>query len=315
MRPFLVLCGLSIVSLPLFAQPSKIYTSDIDNFWQAYDSVKTTTDTSRQRHFIQTLYMDKASPGLQSFIKARDHSARRHLDNINAFPKFWQSIRPNTLAIKNNIPQFEKAIRNFKKRYKHFRQPNLYFTIGCLNSGGTTDREKLLIGAEIATANAQTNATELNPWLQNVFKDLNGVLFLVVHEMVHTQQADDVQNGTLLARSIMEGAADFIAELLLEQPLTTPYARYGNAHEKELWQKFQQEMNGTDLQHWLYNGNNAPGGNADLGYYMGYVICKAYYQNSGNKRKALKEIIQLNYLDNKAVSAFLEKSGYANKWQ
>ncbi len=36
-------------------------------------------------------------------------------------------------------------------------------------------------------------------------------------------------------------------------------------------------------------------GKADLGYFMGYAICKTYYKNAKNKTKALKEIAELDY--------------------
>lgn len=292
----------------------KIHTEDIDHFWQAYDSVQTTTDTSRQLAFIQTIYLDQASAGLKDFMVAREHSAKRHLNNILRFPKYWKSIRPNTLAIQSSVKEIETIIAKFKTLYPNFKQPAIYFTIGCLNSGGTTSTDRILIGAEIATANAATDASELNPWLQNAFKAMNGVVFLVTHEMVHTQQRLNNSNGTLLSSCIAEGAADFISELLLQKEPPTPYLIYGKAHEKELWTKFQQEMNGTDRDYWLYNGNNAPNGVADLGYFMGYTICKSYYEHASNQENAIRAILELKLSNNKVVESFLKASGYANKW-
>ena len=43
---------------------------------------------------------------------------------------------------------------------------------------------------------------------------------------------------------------------------------------------------------------------------MGYAICKSYYNNSSNKKKAIKEIIELNYSDSNAVEDFLKSSNY-----
>jgi hypothetical protein len=43
---------------------------------------------------------------------------------------------------------------------------------------------------------------------------------------------------------------------------------------------------------------------------MGYTICHAYYNNSPDKKKAIKEIIELNYSDSTAVENFLAKSNY-----
>ena len=68
-------------------------------------------------------------------------------------------------------------------------------------------------------------------------------------------------------------------------------------------------MYGQETKKWLYNGNDAPCGNADLGYFMGYTICKAYYKNAKNKEQALKDIIELEYKKENVV-AFLVKSKY-----
>jgi uncharacterized protein YjaZ len=292
---------------------TKIFTSDIDNFWIAYDSVKTTTDTTKQKEFIQRLYLDKATSGLKDFIIAREHSPKRHLDNILKNPKFWVSLRPHTLQIKTFTSDIEKLMSRFKKLYPSFKQPDVYFTIGCLNSGGTTTADKILIGSEIAASDSTVDASEIGSWLRGVFKDNRNVVYLVAHEVGHTQQkgGDSEDDGTsnLLGYCIREGACDFIAELLLEKPVTSPYMTYGKANEKKLWESFQQEMYGQETKNWLYNDGDAPSGQADLGYFIGYKICKTYYENAKNKKKALKEIIELEY-NKESVLKFLEKSKY-----
>ena len=53
---------------------------------------------------------------------------------------------------------------------------------------------------------------------------------------------------------------------------------------KKLWKLFEVEMLGQETKNWLYNGDEAPNGNADLGYFIGYEICKSYYENSKNKK-------------------------------
>ena len=294
-----------------FGQTTKIFTSDIDNFWIAYDSVQTTKDTVKQLQFIQELYLDKATAGLKDFMIARGHSAKRHLQNILKFPKFWTSLRPHTLDIKNHTKEIEQLMQRFKLLYPSFKQPDVYFTIGVLNSGGTTNAEKILIGSEIACSDKTVDASELNSWLQGVFQNNKNVVYLVAHEVVHTQQklgdSEDDENTNLLGYCLREGACDFIAELLLEKEIASPYMTYGKANEKTLWQEFQNEMSGQEVKNWLYNGSQVQ--HADLGYFIGYAICKSYYDNSKNKKKAIKQIIELDYKP-KSVFKFLKKSKY-----
>lgn len=60
---------------------------------------------------------------------------------------------------------------------------------------------------------------------------------------------------------------------------------YGDLHEKALWQEFKNSLcknNGAD---WLYNGGTVKDKPADLGYYIGYKIAQAYYENAKDKNK------------------------------
>lgn len=287
----------------------KVFTIDIDNFWNAFDSVRTTTDSIKQVNYVQRLYIDKGTEGLKAFMKARSYDAPLYVSLIRRYPKFWNSIRPNTLAIKSKGKEIEKSIEKFKKLYPELRDAKMYFTIGGLRSGGTVGKGMVLVGAEIATGNPHTDASEFpNDWLRSVFKGSSeaNLVRLNVHEYVHTQQSGYTSN--LLAQSINEGACDFITELVMDKLLDGSYATYGRMHEDSLKKQFKEEMFTPVTERWLYNGSNAKV--ADLGYYMGYAICKSYYQQAKDKKKAIKEIIELNYDEPAMVVAFLRRSNY-----
>lgn len=294
----------------LFGQTkTKIFTSDITNFWMAYDSVLTTQDTIRQRDFIQRLYFDKATLGLKEFIVAKQFSVNGHLKVILKFPKFWQSVRPNTLRVENYRNEYERIMDRFRIIYPSFKQPDLFFTIGDLNSGGTTTQSKVLIGTEIGASDKTVDASEIYPVLQTIFKSQTSIVYLTTHEIVHTQQkGDNLYTIDLLSDCIKEGSADFIAEILLQKSVITPYMTYGIAHERELVKKFENEKFGVETQEWLYNGK-------DYGYFIGYKICKSYYDNAKNKQKAIFDILELKYGDKEQIRKFYAKSKYAKRWK
>lgn len=315
----LIMIFFAIASFGQKVYKTKIFTSDIDNFWIAYDSVLKVKDTTLQKNIIQTLYYDKATKGLKEFMELRQHSSGRLLKNILSKPKFWVSLRPHTLMINSYRNDIEKLLTRFRSIYPRFKQPDIYFTIGVLNSGGTTTKEEILIGSEIAAADSTVDASELGSWLSGVFKNNQNIVYMVAHEVGHTQQKDgDAEaNGklNLLGYCIREGACDFIAEKLLEKPIVSPYMTYGKANEKILWNNFKLEMYGQETKNWLYNGGDAPNGQADLGYFIGYSICKAYYDNARNKTKALKKIVSLDFTSRKKVHHFFEQSNYARENQ
>jgi len=127
----------------------------------------------------------------------------------------------------------------------------------------------------------------------------------MVHELVHRNQGP--QDGTLLSYTLSEGMADFVAELVTGRITNARLHPYGNAHEKELWAAFQQEMLGKDSHNWIANGRQeTPEKPCDLGYYVGYRIVQAYYQQAADKKQALADILNI-----RSAPDFLARSGYA----
>lgn len=299
------------LSLSSLAQKDrKVFTSDIDNFWIAFDSIQSTKDSLQQIGFIQKLYIDKGSKGLKAFMEARDYTAKLWVELIRKYPKFWNSIRPNTLTVKSYAAEIEQSIKKLKDLYPGLKEAKIYFTVGGLRSGGTTMDDMVLIGSEIATGNASTDVSEFpNNWLEGIFKNqqADNLVALNIHEYVHTQQKGNPKD--LLGQAIKEGACDFIMELVTGKLLQNNYIVYGRQHAADLKERFKLEMFTTAYSNWLYNGSNARNV-ADLGYYMGYVICKTYYENSSDKKTAIKEIIELNYSNSDAVENFLKRSKY-----
>ncbi|MBV8252377.1 MAG: hypothetical protein JO154_07190 [Chitinophaga sp.] len=287
-----------------------IFTSDVDHFWQAFDSMHTVQDKEQQIAFMKTLYTDKATPGLLQFMEVRHFDAVKLVENITKYPKFWASIRPNTLRVKEKLPAIEQAIADFRKLYPELRNAKMYFTITATRSAGTVKDSISLIGTELATGNKYTDVSEFpDNRLASFFKnqESDNILLVAVHEYVHTQQK--AEGKILLGQCLDEGACDFVAEQVLKTTLTNSYLVYGRSHEDTLKTQFKKEMMGTDFSNWLYNGavSKTMG---DLGYFMGYVICKSYYLHAKDKKKAIKDIISLDYSDQAAILKFLDDSKY-----
>jgi hypothetical protein len=288
----------------------EIYLSDIDNFWRAYDSVQTTTDSVKQVSYIQTLYIDKGTDGLRLFMKVRSLTPGLWVHVIRQYPGFWRSIRPNTLVVRQKEGEILSGVEKFRATYSNYKEGKIYFTIGALKAAGVAEGRSLLIGTELAMGNVYTDVSEFpNKRLENFFKQTktDNIVAITVHEYVHTQQKEE--GKTLLGQSIYEGACDFIAELVLGRTLVYPYLEYGRAHEGELKAKFREEMFNEDYSQWIYNSSTTKG-IGDLGYFMGYTICKAYYNKMADKSEAVRRIIELSYSDRTAIGEFLRESGY-----
>jgi hypothetical protein len=290
----------------------KVVTDDIDNFWNAYDSIRTTKDSIKQLHYIQRLYINRGTPGLQAFMEAKDYTAEGYVSAIRRYPKFWNSVRENTLMAKSLTTEFDPAIKILNSIYPQLKPAVIYFCIGTLYSGGTSGNGMVLIGTELATGTPNVDVSELPPDLKARLSayfqgdPIKNIVPLNIHEYVHTQQQGEPYN--LLSQSIYEGACDFITELVTLKTLPLPYMSYGPQHQQELKVQFANEMFMSNNKNWLYNipTETRP---ADLGYFMGYTICRAYYNNK-NKKQAVNDMLNLNYADTAAVEKFLIESRY-----
>lgn len=166
----------------------------------------------------------------------------------------------------------------------------------------------LVIGLELALADSTINTSEYQSQRKKDYyrnSESGGIEFVAVHEYVHTLQKSLVNNN-VLKNSIYEGACDFIAELVIGKPIDLKYIQYGYENYSTVLEFFRQDLLSTNFDDWFHNHNVST--IKDLGYFIGYEICKNYYKNAVNKQVAIKEIIELDYSDDKAVLRFLKDS-------
>jgi hypothetical protein len=91
-------------------------------------------------------------------------------------------------------------------------------------------------------------------------------------------------NQSLLAQSLGEGCASFLAAIITGDDPTKAANQYGLAHEHDLWIEFQRDMMSTNVSNWLYDGDRSKDRPADLGYFIGARICGAYYMNAKDRQ-------------------------------
>ena len=285
----------------------QIITTDLDNFWKAYDALKNSKDSIKT---FQELYIDKASPEFKKFLELREFKAKEYVDRIKTAPKFWKTIRPMTISVKRKKAEFDNIYQKMNKLYDKFQPPNICFAISPMRTGGTTSKGLILIGTEIATVNPKfVDISEVNGFMKKIFQNSTGdINSMIAHELIHTQQPNgDNENASLLSQAIIEGAADFIGSMILgKKTMNKAIFEYGKKNEQALWNEFKQDIKlnkGFDDTDWFYNyDSNRP---ADLGYYLGYKIVESYYNKSKNKKQTIKEIIEM-----KNAEEFLKKSKY-----
>lgn len=301
--------ALGVLIIPLMAQAqnrdplaTEIITSDLDRFWVALE--KAGDDVNPQ--LIDEWYLKQGSKGIKGFTKGRIKNAAHLSSVIKSHTKYYHSIKSSTDSIAGMKDQIRQSLVKLKELYPKAIFPPVYFVIGALNSGGTSSHDGLIIGAEMYGRTPHTPVEELDNWLVTVIKSVDHIPHIVAHELIHFQQQYD--GGSLLAASIKEGSADFIAELISGRHINQHVHDFANPKEKELWLEFKARMNEKNYSGWLYSSSD--GRPNDLGYWIGYKIAKAYYDQATDKKKAIDDLFHI-----KDFNAFLDQSGYAKKFE
>lgn len=289
--------------------------SDIERFWTAYDSIQTISDSTQQISLIEKLYIEPGTAGLHALMEARNYTSAEFVEAILTYPKFWTSVRDNTLK----APTFEndliKGIQNLRDLYPELKPAKIYFTVGALRTNGTTLDSLVLIGSELALTDENTDPSEFpesyRAARRTFFKSnpIDDVVLLNVHEYVHTQQQPIVQN--LLSQCLYEGVAEFVSTKAMNVPSAAPAIEFGKANEQEVRAKFERDLFFTNKTYeWLWGDANNGFGVRDLGYYVGYEICERYYESQDDKLAAIKTLIELDYTNQEAIQAFVDQTGY-----
>jgi hypothetical protein len=272
----------------------KLITTDIDNFWRAYDA----SQPGDRAAAFQKLYLEPGSPGLKDFLKLRITSAEELAKTVDATPKFYATIRPSTLAVASQKEAILAHLKRFKELYPEASFPNVYFVIGRLTTGGTTGNSGLLIGTEVYSLADTVDSSEIqqsNPAFLKAMGSIGKLPLIVVHELVHSQQKHKGKT-MLLSQSLIEGAADFVTQLVASSTINAYANEWASARRDELFRKFAHDVAETPniWNGWMYNFSCVQGDEpADLGYWIGAEICRAYYEAAESKPAALRDIVRM----------------------
>ncbi|HEV8286423.1 MAG TPA: DUF2268 domain-containing putative Zn-dependent protease [Chitinophagaceae bacterium] len=292
------------ISDPLKAE---LVTSDIHHFWDAYDRVQ--KDTAHAIELYSRYYFEKASPGLQDYFTARIFSVENFVANQKKKTAFYQAIRQNTLKVDEFKDQIQKSFVKLKGLYDAAVFPNVYFVIGRWNSAGTVSDNGLLIGTDMMSKSGAVPLHELSLWEKNNYKSIDNLPYIVAHELIHSQQNNMKNDTTTLSACIREGMADFLCELISGKSSNERLLIFAKGKEKQIWKDFEKDMYLKRANNWIANsGQETPDHPADLGYWMGYQICKAYYEEMPDKKQAVHDMLHIqNYKDFLAKSRYIEK--------
>lgn len=283
----------------------KIVATDVSQFWEAFARALPQNRLS----VFQKDYVSRGSIGLKDYMEQRTIDLSSLVGAVDTHRDYYTAIRENSLQAITLQEPLRESLRKFKVLYPDASFPDIYFIIGNLQSRGSLTQNGLIIAVEVFSMGPNIPTSEFEDsdklYLHPII-DLHGS---VMQQVVRYQQFPGGLLTTVLAESLLEGSADFLSELVIGKPFNETLHTYGDAHERELWLQFKQDMGTNKLNQWLFNRETVVGKPAELGAYMGYRITQAYYNRSPDKKQAIKDIVTV-----RDFNRLLNESHYGDKF-
>ncbi|NNJ89843.1 MAG: hypothetical protein HKP53_10600 [Eudoraea sp.] len=282
----------------------------MDQFWPYFEEAKTSPDSAMQylKNYILT-----GPPEIRDYYAIRYYNLENMYGQmINGSPKYYTYLRGylRKQSVEGLKQQTELAMQTFKTLYPNAVFPKVYMVPGLLNSGGTASEMGLFIGGDMYGRSDGMPVMELNDWQKEAIMEMTMLPQLILHELMHFQQnyGDEENRDTVLYKIIEEGVCDFLVELSTGIPIRSTQLEYLDSPEnfELISADLQQELFSEDVSNWLYNGGSIEDRPHDLGYALGYLISKSYYQNAVDQKKALEALLTTN-----DMRSILKASDYA----
>jgi hypothetical protein len=314
--PWLLPIALLLSPIAIIAQsvPPTVVTTDVANFWDAFDLITSTTDTALQRTFLATQFLDKATVGQRAMIAARRYTADQYLNAIRRYPRFWSSMRANMQQASSHAAAIDRGVEQLRQLYPSLRPATVTFTVGVFRSPGTIVDGQVLLGSEFALGDSTIDTSEFPPSMSHMApyfaaNPIKSIVQLTVHEYVHTQQRDEAY--VLLNRSLYEGVAEYVSVVATGIPTSSPAIAYERTHRSRIQQRFSlQLLSGAAVDQWLYNDTRNEFGIRDLGYAVGYAIAERIVMKARDRQAAIRQLIELAPNDSLALDQIVDSSGY-----
>jgi uncharacterized protein YjaZ len=272
-----------------------VRTDDVARFYSVYE----TAHENPTAEALQRDYIDEGSPGLRHLAEIRNVSGATIAKAIAAHPQIFADATRCMAVLPRVHSRVVAALDELGRLYPKAQFPPVTIAISRGKPVAVADSSGVIVGLEALCA-----VNYLNPNVEDRF------VHTIAHEYTHVQQAlaspqfYNDPKPTVLQASLIEGAADFVATLIAgEAAFRSPYAPADEAAYKDIETRFVADEDKTNLSQWIDNGSLTEPG--DLGYWVGYRIVKSYYQHSTDKRRALREIIEMN-----DAKTFLARSGW-----
>jgi hypothetical protein len=171
-------------------------------------------------------------------------------ETVQKYPKFFASVSDLREKIQARESERDTRFEELQALFPDHSMPAVYFLVGGLRAGGQGgDGNYVMVAAEVYADMPGVDLSEFSA--QARISTPGDTVHIVSHEAAHIIQEQiqgterylsiytEEENGTLLAYSLREGAANLVAKLVSGNHINQEAETYGLAHEAELWASFR----------------------------------------------------------------------------
>lgn len=280
-------CGFSVADTD--ASHAQIVTTDVANFWKAFDDAAKVPPAARARIYSKE-YFDVASQGLQDYAAHRHVTPESLAAHVEQNRSDYARLRPYIKKVVDQKPVIHAAFRRLEALYPGIKFPAMYFVVGPQRGAGMNSAHGIILAADMFATPPGT------PYSYTTVS-ADYVPFSAVHETIHFNQTYQTNDeSTLLQQAINEGTADFVASLAVQQPdvrQMTDRWQYGCPAEAAIYDRFVKEQDLVETSPWFFDHHPSNGWPPDMGYWLGYRIAQTYYRQASDKRASLTALLEV----------------------
>ncbi len=284
--------------------------SAMQQFWPYFERAK--QDRSNAKKIFKEFILTGPREIRDFYVVRYNSTEAMYGQMINAAPAYYSNLQrqfdPERLLALKDITT--EGMYRFKELYPQAVFPKVFVVPGILNSGGTATEMGLFVGGDMYGKSEGMPTDELTDWQKGAIMEVSSLPAITLHELMHFQQnyADPVNNDNVLFNLVQEGVCDLLVEICTRQPLKNSNLEYleDPSNREKILADLKTELFGEDLSAWLYNGESIQDRPHDLGYTLGYLITKSYYENQVDKQQAIYEL-----LNSKDLTVIVRGSDYA----
>jgi hypothetical protein len=270
----------------------EIQTEDVTRFYALYEA----TDGRPTAEQVQRDYLDVGTPGLRHLAQVRNVNAENIARALETQPRLYTNARACLEALPRIRERLARTFDNLLELYPEAARPPVTILVSRgrpVGIAGPGDGVQVALEAMCSDVAARFLGADIDDRFVN----------LIAHEYVHVQQPPERENPTVLQRALEEGVAEYIGELIAGGVSNVAVHASARGRELEVETRFVGDLDKTDLSAWFDNTTADDVG--QLGYWVGYRIARAYYQNATDKRAAVREMMHIT-----DAHAFLERSDW-----